>query len=79
MSLRARVEERSLNEEAFRDNDTMVQDLTGLPTFAKLIVLFNFVQKFIKVGQSITPFQCLILTLMRLRLNVPLHFLAFFL
>ncbi|KAK0151943.1 THAP domain-containing protein 4 [Merluccius polli] len=76
--LRARVEERPLNEEAFRDNDTMVQELTGLPSFAKLIIVFNFLS-FLKVGQSITPFQCLILTLMRLRLNVPLHFLAFFL
>ena len=71
-----RVEEGSLKKGAFRDNDTMAQDLTGVPTFAKLIVLFNFVKKFIKVGQSITPSQCLILTL-RLRLNVPLHFLAF--
>ncbi|KAK0149998.1 THAP domain-containing protein 4 [Merluccius polli] len=76
--LRARVEERSLNEEAFRDNDTMVQELTGLPSFAKLIIVFNFLSTFLKVGKSITPFQCLILTLMRLRLNVPLHFLAFF-
>lgn len=75
--LRARVEERSLNEEAFRENDTMVQEHTGLPTYAKLMVLFNFLKDFIKVGQSVTPFQCLILTLMRLKLNVPLHFLAF--
>ena len=75
--LRAKVEERSLNEEAFRDNDTMVQEHTGLPTFAKLMVLFTFLQDFIKAGHSVTPFQCLILTLMRLKLNVPLHFLAF--
>uniref|UniRef100_A0A8P4G3H8 THAP-type domain-containing protein n=1 Tax=Dicentrarchus labrax TaxID=13489 RepID=A0A8P4G3H8_DICLA len=53
--LKARAEERSLNEEAFRDNDIMVLELTGLSSSAKLIVLFNFLAEFLKVGQSHHP------------------------
>ena len=55
----------------------MVQDLTGLPSFAKLMVVFTFVSEFLKVGPGLNPFQSFLMTLMRMRLNLPLHFFSY--
>ena len=55
----------------------LVQDLTGLPSFAKLMVVFTFVSEFLKVGPGLSPFQIFLMTPMRMRLNLPLHFVSF--
>ncbi|CAL8349467.1 unnamed protein product [Boreogadus saida] len=47
--LREKVSKLSFSQETFKDNDDMVQDLTGLPSFAKLMVVFTFVSEFLKV------------------------------
>ncbi|KAK0136912.1 hypothetical protein N1851_026934 [Merluccius polli] len=77
--LRKRVDERSLNEDAFKGKDDMVQELTGLPSYAKLMVVFTFLSGFLKAGPNLTPFNSFVLTLMRMRLNLPLYFFCLFL
>ena len=75
--LREKVIKLSFSQETFKDNDDMVQDLTGLPSFAKLMVVFTFVSAFLKVGPGLNPFQSFLMTLMRMRLNLPLHFFSY--
>ncbi|XP_041868471.1 uncharacterized protein LOC121657151 [Melanotaenia boesemani] len=75
--LREKVSQFSFSQEAFMNNDDMVQDLTGLPSHAKLMVVFSFVSGFLKVGPGLSPFQSFILTLMRVRLNLPLLFFSY--
>ncbi|CAL8282709.1 unnamed protein product [Gadus morhua 'NCC'] len=47
--LREKVSKLSFSQESFKDNDDMVQDFTGIPSFAKLMVVFTFVSEFLKV------------------------------
>lgn len=58
--LREMVSKLSFSQESFKDNDNMVQDLTGL-------VVFTFISGFLKVGLSgMSPFQSFLMTLMRM-------------
>uniref|UniRef100_A0A671NQ74 DDE Tnp4 domain-containing protein n=2 Tax=Sinocyclocheilus anshuiensis TaxID=1608454 RepID=A0A671NQ74_9TELE len=76
--LKGKVDELSLNEEAFKGNDDMVQELTGLPSYAKLMVVFTFLSGFLKCSPRLSPFHSLVLTLMRMRRNLPLYFFVYF-
>ncbi|KAF3837868.1 hypothetical protein F7725_009636, partial [Dissostichus mawsoni] len=46
--LKDKVNVLSFNEEAFKGNDEMVQELTGLPSYAKMMVVFGFLSGFVK-------------------------------
>ncbi|XP_046553592.1 uncharacterized protein LOC124263025 [Haliotis rubra] len=61
------------NTEDFEGDDDKVRYYTGLPSFVTLIALFNLVSYGIcqSSHSSLTKFQKLIITLMRLRLNLP--------
>lgn len=61
----------------FRDNDEKVKYFTGLPKFTVLWALFQFVKPKLPEKQCLDKFQFLMLCLMRLRLDLPLQFLAF--
>lgn len=67
--LRDRASKLSFQQEVFKENDEMVQDLTGLPSYSKMMVVFTFLSGFLKAGPGLTPFRCFLMTLMRLRLN----------
>ena len=60
------------DEGFFKDNDENVKHYTGLPSFAILVALFNFLEVYIPhtLLNSLTKFQQLALTLMKLRLNL---------
>ncbi|XP_077080745.1 uncharacterized protein LOC143733085 [Siphateles boraxobius] len=75
--LRDRVSKLSFQQEVFKDNDEMVQDLTGLPSYSKMMVVFTFLSGFLKGGPGLTPFHCFLMTLMRMRLDLPLHFFTY--
>lgn len=47
--------------------------MTGLPAYAKMMVIFTFLAGFLKEGSGLSPFHCFLMTLMRMRLNLPLH------
>ncbi|XP_041349328.1 uncharacterized protein LOC121368655 [Gigantopelta aegis] len=50
---------------------------TGFPTFQILLTLFVYLEPFLPTKKSLNKFEMLILTLMRLRLNVTASFLAY--
>ena len=52
----------------FRGNDEKVRFFTGLTNWEILLKLFEFVRPYLVGHQSLTPFQQLMITLMRLRL-----------
>ncbi|KAJ8397464.1 hypothetical protein AAFF_G00437400 [Aldrovandia affinis] len=54
--LRDKVGKLCFNQGAFKDDD-MVQDLTGLSSYAKLIIVFTFLSGFLKVGPGLSPFH----------------------
>lgn len=68
--LKAPVNALTFNQVSLHDKDSKVQELTGLPSYAKLIVVFSFISSFLKVKLCLSPFQQLLLTLMRLRMNL---------
>lgn len=76
-SLRAEKEDLSqkvarleLNEDFFKDNDERVRYYTGLTNWNLLLIVIQFVQPFINVHSrsTLSAFQQVIMTLMRLRL-----------
>ena len=65
-------------EEAdFKGKNDKVLYYTGLQSFQILLTLFNYLKPCMPERKSISQFRMLILTLMRLRLNVTASFLAY--
>lgn len=71
---------RPMSSELFAENaytkDEKVTTVTGLKNVHVLMALFNVMHPFLK-DTSLTCFQQLIITLMRLKLNLPLQFLSY--
>ena len=76
--LRDRARRSGFQQEVFREREDMVQDLTGLPSYAKMMVVFTFLARFLKGGCGLSPFHCYLMTLMRMRLRLPLSLLSHF-
>ncbi|XP_041376934.1 uncharacterized protein LOC121389396 [Gigantopelta aegis] len=57
--------------------DDKVKFLTGLSSYDVLAMLYEYLEDFIPTKKSLTKFQMLFMTLMRLRLNLSEQFLAF--
>ena len=68
--LQEQIEEHSLSEASFKDDDEKVLYYTGLTTWELLEKLFVYVKPHLKQQSSLSPFQQLLVTLMRLRLNL---------
>ena len=75
--LTGKLKKHSLDEAAFENDDNKVRYYTGLSTWKLLMVLFGYVQSYLKQRSNLTPFQQLLLTLMKLRLNLPGQDLAY--
>lgn len=77
--LKEDLKEVSLNEMGFRENDEKVVFYTGLPSWNLLYCLYNFILPYLSQSTKCTlsPFQRLMLTLMRLRLNLSGKDLAY--
>ena len=50
--------------------------MTGIPTYSKLQVVLTFVLPFLQTGTNLSPVQQFLLTLMRLKMNLPLSLLG---
>lgn len=66
----------TFDEATLEKDDEKVITMTGMPTYAKLHVVFMFVFSLLPTGTILSPFQQLILTLMRLKMNLPLALLS---
>ena len=78
--LRATVssKQNSFTKEEFQSNDKKVSYFTGLPNWEIFAMLLDYVgPALFKGNAALNPFQQLLLTLARLRLNLPVQFLAY--
>lgn len=77
--LREKVNTLTLNEDSFKNNDEKVKYYTGLPNFALLMTIFNFVAPHVASTHKnvLSKFQELLIVLMRLRLNLGFQDLAY--
>ncbi|XP_033760676.1 uncharacterized protein LOC117342590 [Pecten maximus] len=78
IGLKEQLAASSITEDTFKADDEKVKFFTGLPSFAVLMTLFWFVEPEISCSHnsSLTKFQKMVLVLMRLKLNLPVTFLA---
>lgn len=60
----------AVDEASFKDDDNKVRFYTGLPSWSILHTLFTFVEPCLSTHTSLSSFQKLLLTLMRLRLSL---------
>lgn len=67
----------SYDQSAFEGKDEKVLFFTGLPTYQILLALFTYLSPHLPVKKSLNAFKVLMLTLMRLRLNVSTTFLSY--
>ncbi len=67
----------ALKEESFKENDKKVCFYTGLPSWDLLNKLFLYARPHLSTEKSLTPFQQLLMTLMRLRLDLSFQDLGF--
>ncbi|XP_077535621.1 uncharacterized protein LOC144147377 [Haemaphysalis longicornis] len=74
-----KLQRLEITQAMFEQDRNRVKFYTGLPSFAMLLALFNLLEKSIPSGPRnvLTRFQEMLLTLMRLRLGVPLQDLAY--
>lgn len=66
-----------LDQKSLEGNDEKVRMLTGLPSFPKLMAIFSAIVTFLKPKSDIAPFKQMMLTLIRLRFNIPFAYLGF--
>ncbi|XP_036006874.1 uncharacterized protein LOC118567034 [Fundulus heteroclitus] len=79
MELRIKVEESTVCQRTFENDDGKVKFYTGLPSFTLLMLLFNYISDELICGPSscLNKFQQMVLTLMRLRLNLSVQDIAY--
>lgn len=66
-----------LTKETFFENDSRTKYLTGLDNYETLYLLFDSVAPYLSnKSPALAPFSQLIITLMRLRLNLPISYLS---
>ncbi|XP_043978249.1 uncharacterized protein LOC122834154 [Gambusia affinis] len=74
--LRSELNKKQLAEIFFKDDTKKVTYYTGLPCFAVLLSLFNTLMPFLPASKKLSQFQMVVLTLMRLRLDLPVQHLC---
>uniref|UniRef100_A0A1A8GIW8 THAP-type domain-containing protein n=1 Tax=Nothobranchius korthausae TaxID=1143690 RepID=A0A1A8GIW8_9TELE len=76
-ALKCELSRRKLDEQFLKDDHIKVKYYTGLPHFEVLMGLLARVEPYMTQRSKIlSPFQMLFLTLMRLRLNLPMQHIA---
>ena len=75
--VKIKMNQSNLEEDAFSNNDEKVAFYTGLPNWKVLSVLLEYLESNLLLYSSLSPFQQLLMTLMRLRLNLSGQDLAY--
>lgn len=76
-NLRKELEGLKLTEDTFREKDEKVLFYTGLSNWKTLFCLFSYICEHLKQSTVLSPFQQLLLTLIRMRLNLAGEDLGF--
>lgn len=74
--LKAELSKRTMDEEFLRGNPDRVSYYTGLPWFPILLSIVNAVKPFLPPSNELSPFQMVLLTLARLRLDLSVQHLS---
>uniref|UniRef100_A0A672LSC5 THAP-type domain-containing protein n=1 Tax=Sinocyclocheilus grahami TaxID=75366 RepID=A0A672LSC5_SINGR len=74
--LKEELDKHRMNEQFLGGDDAKVKYYTGLPSFAVLQVLLCSIMPFLSQGKKLTHFQIILLTLIRLRLDLPIQHLS---
>ena len=77
INMKENTKQQSLSESWFKADDDRVRFYTGLPVMAVLMAVFNLISPGLPERKSLTKFQQLVITLMRLRLNIPIKDIAY--
>ena len=62
---------------SFKDNNEKVLFFTGLQTWHTLLTLYSYLRPYLSTRKSLNGFELLIMTLMKLLLNISNVFLAY--
>ncbi|XP_055858607.1 uncharacterized protein LOC129921018 [Episyrphus balteatus] len=78
-ALQKQLENTKMGIESFRNDDVKTNYFTGLPLFLTLFTLYNAIESNIPfcLLKNLNKFQVLILTLVKLRLNLPFKLLGY--
>lgn len=77
--LKKELEERRMNENFLSGDDNRVKYYTGLPSYVMFQTLLLSLTPYLSQGKlkKLSPFQLVLLTLMRLRLDLPIQHLSY--
>lgn len=75
--LEQQVAKLKYTPEMFENDDKRTQYFTGLETFVNMVTLFNSCEPELPASPTLTKFEIFILTLLKLRLKLPLPFLGY--
>ena len=76
-SLNNEIQHKKFDKSEFENNDDKVKYFTGLPSYSILLSLFAYLELYIPAKPLLNKFQLLMLTLIHLRLNLPLQLLSY--
>ena len=65
------------SKESFENDDDKTKFYTGLPSFATLLALLNFLGHLLPQKSRLSPFQTLMIVFLKLRLNLPTQHIAY--
>ncbi|XP_050293204.1 uncharacterized protein LOC126733833 [Anthonomus grandis grandis] len=74
--LKQRLESCDLNEDSFKNNGSKCLYFTGLSCNI-FFTLYEDIKPFLSVKKALSPFQQLLLTLMKFRLNLPFKYMSY--
>lgn len=75
--LEDQVRKLKYTPEMFENDDKRTQYFTGLETFVNMVTLFNLCEPELPAASNLTKFEIFMLTLLKLRLKLPLTFLGY--
>lgn len=75
--LEEQVRKLKYTPEMFENDDKRTEYFTGMDSFVTMITLYNTCEEELPASSQLTKFEIYILTLLRLRLKLPLNFLAY--
>lgn len=75
--LTARLNEEALVVDGFKNNDQKTRFCTGLNNWGTFSILLDYLQQHLMQRAALSPFQQVLMTLMRLRLNLSGQDLAY--
>ena len=78
-TLKAKQDILELNEESFKNNDSKTKYFTGFENAGMLFIMYDSISTSLSShpNKSLTTFQQFLLTLMKLRLNLPFKYLSY--